>query len=851
MRVRLNERLTKAVQFPITLVAAPAGFGKSLALRDFIESARLDVLRLDLRREDRTLLAFVRALVETLSPVAPEASAAFPTVQQRAIASAIETVELVDWLHEHLRKVVCTVAIDDLHHATGDPATMTFLADLIERTRGRIRWILATRSDVGLPIATWMGYGVMDLPIDEHDLRLTLEETLAAVDNAAVEAPAEDVKALHELTDGWAVALAIAVRSRARPADVRSAATGVRELLYRFLAEQAFTGLTTEQRKFLLNTCVFSRFDVEIANAFGADDDFLAVLRQQCGFITAVSRTEYRYNDLFREFLEAELRHLGDHEWKQTLVRGGEVLESRGGDAEALRLFVAAGDSARVLRVIERSGFRLVEHGEAELASVAIQSVPEAQRSATALGISAVVEANGGDMEQSERLFLCAIEKANDLDLRLWFTYRYSLELVRHGRPCVDLLEPLVAASHVPNRLLVPILGTLATAYVAAQRPQDASRTIERAMAELDPTAPVDVQARLYQQAAYVRQFGTDRHRTKRDAERAVELALASSLYDVAARAYSILYTIACEESDDTIAILSILDKLGECARKGGSSQAKVFGLIATYAIEAERGNELALERLDRELQESAIMLESPRREALLPAQAMQLGWRGDFKGAHALLAGSIDQQVEDDRRAYRAAETACYAFAAGLQADGERALELAVDSLNSCREASPRIVRARLNLGVAELLRGRCAAAHRHISEAERIVDVRLRRLRTLVQCVRVLYRFNMEQADESAMAVALERLRSEQMGGIAKLLAAVRFPEKNAYGYALLTQAERGVLELIVQGASSKEVANQTGRSPQTVDTHIRSICRKLRCSGRREAVALAMHSGWIRSA
>ncbi|MBV8726700.1 MAG: hypothetical protein JO233_02860 [Candidatus Eremiobacteraeota bacterium] len=851
MRPRLNDRLTKAVQFPITLVAAPAGFGKTVALRDFIQDARLDVLRLDLRREDRTLLAFVRGLVETLSPVVPAALAAFPALQQRAIASGIETGEFVDWLDEHLRKVVCTIAIDDLHHATVDPATMKFLADLIERTRARIKWILATRSDVGLPIATWMGYGAMDLPVDEHDLRFTLEETLAAVENAAVESHAEDVKALHELTDGWAVALAIAIRSRARPADVRSAATGVRELLYRFLAEQAFTGLTSEQRSFLLNTCVFSAFDTEIANAFGADADFMAALRQQCGFISAPSHSDFLYHDLFREFVESELHRLGDQEWRRTLLRGGEVLEARGRDAEALRLFASAADSAAVLRVIERSGFKLVEHGEAELVSSAIQTVPEQERSATALGISAVVEANGGDIEHAERLFLCAIRAASDRDLRVWLTYRYALELVRHNRPCVDLLKPYAASSEIPKRLLVPILSTLATAYIAAEQPKEAVATIERAMAELDPMTPDDVQARLYQQAAYVRQFGPDRQRTKRDAERAVELALASSLYDVAARAYSIIYTITCEETDNTIAILSVLDKLGECARKGGSSHAKVFGLIAAYAIEAERGNEVALEHLDRELAESRVMLEGPRRESLLPALAIRAGWRGDFRGAYELLAESIDQHLEDDRRAYRAAEAAFYAFAAGMQPEGERSLAVAIDALNRCREPSPRIVRARLNLGVAELLRGRCAAAHRHISEAERGIEGKMHRLRTLAQCVRVLYRVHMEQAEESAMHVAFERLRSEQMGGVAKLLAAVRFPEKESYGYALLTQAERAVLESIVQGATSKEVASQTGRSPQTVDTHIRSICRKLRCSGRREAVALAMHSGWLRSA
>ena len=850
VRARINERLLKAVQFPITVIVAPAGFGKTLALRDFLKSARLEVVQLGLRPEDRTLLAFVRGLVETLSPLAPEALAAFPGIQQRAIASAVEPEDLVSWLEEHLRKTVCTIVVDDLHHAASEPATIAFLADLINRTKGRIRWIIATRSDAGLPIATWLGYGAMDLPIDEHDLRFTLEETLAAVEAASIDADAEEIKALHELTDGWAVALAIAVRSRQRPADIRTAARGVRELLYRFIADQAYTRLAPEQRTFLLRTCVFSTFDAETAQAYGGDADFLSNLRLQCGFIFALSETEFRYHDLFREFLETQLRRLGEAKWKGALTSGGDLLEARGDHAAALRLYTRAEDTNAILELISQHGFPLIERGDAEIVAAAIDAVPAQRRNAAALGISAVLTANGGDIEVAEQLFRSAIEAAGDRALQIQLTYRYALELVRHERQCIDLLLPYAHDNDIAPHLHVPILATLATAYIRAGCIDDAVNTMERALAKVNPTVGQDVQARLYQQAAFVYQFSADSERTRRHAERAVEFALGASLYDVAARAYSILYTVVYEESDNPIAVLQILDKLGECARKGGSTQAKIFGLIATYGIEVERGNEPAIEQLRRQLVDSRVMVEGARREALLPAEAMILGWHGEFQKAYELLVDSVDLQSEPDRRAYRSAETAFYSIAAGLQAEGERAVQSALEALNACDQPSQRTVRTRLNLGVAELLRGRSAIAHRHISEAERTVDHSFRRLKTLVHCVRVLYQVQMEQADEGALRVAFERLRSEHMGGTARLFDRVRFPEKQTNAYSLLTNAERSILNLIVLGASSKEVARQTGRSSQTVDTHVRSICRKLRCSGRREAVALAVHSGWVQS-
>ncbi len=106
LRSRLNDRLARATRYPVTLIVAPAGFGKTVALRDFIETARLDAVRYDVSREDRTLLAFVRGLSTALEPLAPSARAAFPAMQQRVMAAADPLRELADWFAEHLRRVV-------------------------------------------------------------------------------------------------------------------------------------------------------------------------------------------------------------------------------------------------------------------------------------------------------------------------------------------------------------------------------------------------------------------------------------------------------------------------------------------------------------------------------------------------------------------------------------------------------------------------------------------------------------------------------------------------------------------------------------------------------------------------
>ena len=848
LRARVNERLARAARFPVTLIVAPAGFGKSVALRDFIQTERVDAVRYDVAREDRTLMAFAHGLSAALEPVAETAAAAFPMMQQRLMGVPDPVRELGDWFGEHLKRTVCTIVIDDFHYAATDPDAVRVLVDLVERTGDRIRWIVATRSDAGLPIASWVGYGRMDLPIGEDDLRFTAEEALATADDAGASADPGEVEALRELTAGWPIALSIALRTRTHAADLRAAASGTREMVYRYLAEQVFAGLDRAQQRFLMRTSVFATFDGTIAEAFGATPEFLAELRRSVAFLSAPTSTEYRYHDLFREFLERELRRTGASEWYGAHVAAGEVLERRrGGDASALGLYAKVGAVDAIVRVIGRSGIALLERGEGETVAAALDAIPpERAANAAVIGVRAMLDANRGRFDVAERGFVAAIERASELELRIALVHRYAVELVRQDRACVELLEPYAHDAELPLALRVPILGTLATAYVRAARVDDALVTMRSALDLLEPLGD-DVRARIYQQAAFVYQFAPTHERAHTYGTLAAELATAHGLYEVAARAYSVLYTVVDDEDDDPIGTLSILDKLEECARKGASRQARVFGLIASYMIEVERGDDAAIERIERELDERLVPAFA-RAQGLLSARAIRYAWEADFRRAYEQIAGTAGAQTSDERRALRGAETALYAFAAGLQTEGDEALHDATAALHRCTRPSLRIVRAHLVIAIAELVRGRSSAAHRALAEAERMTTPAMRRLRALAHAVHVMERVQLAQAEPATLAAALERLRAEHFGGMARLLAALPVSRGDEPGYAQLTPSEREILQLLAKGASTKDVAARTGRSPQTVDTHIRSICRKLNCSGRREAIAIATGAGWV---
>lgn len=847
MRARVNQRLERSTAFPVTLIVAPAGFGKSVALRDFIVNSGIDAVRYDVRREDATLLAFVRRLSEALEGVAPSALASFSSMQERVLASGEPVRQIADWFVEHLKETRCTIVIDDLHFAAADPASIALVADLIERTSERIKWIIAARSDVGLPVATWVAYGRMDIPIGEDDLKFTTDETLAAAAQAQTNVDVQEIEALRQLTEGWPVALSIALRTRTHAADLRSAAFSTREMIYRYLAEQIFAALSLPQRAFAMASCVFPTFDSAIAQALGATPAFLEDLRGRTTFLNEIAPGEYRYHDLFRDFLEMELRRSGEAEWKRTLREAAQVLEQRSQFVDALLLYARAKAPEPIAGILHAHGFSLLAQGSGDAIAAAIEALTSdiRQNDPVVLGLSAMLESARGHFELAEPHFKSAIETAADPSLRYLLVLRYAIELVRQGRDCVALVEPYCGDDAVPLELRIPLMGTLATSYVAAQRTQDAVLTIERALAGLKARIDDEARARLYLQAAYVFQF-SDPARTERFVQQAIEIALAHNLFSLAARAYSGLYMLRYE-ADDTKGSLAALQHLDECARKAAENQARIFGLMASYEIAAERADDQALEALNQALLEMGPTFTPARAEALLPAQALQATWNSDFRRAYDLVQDSAAVQPSTDRRALCWSEVAFYAFAAGLHDAGNRAIAHAARELSQIPRRGLRVARSLLFLALAELVRGHDSAAHRYITDSEE-AGKELPRVRAFAHAVRAFHRIHLGQADYAALEPELAQLRRVEFGGIARLLAALPAPQSRGEGYGQLTPAEREILQLVAAGASTKDIAARTGRSPHTVDTHIRAICRKLNCSGRREAVALAVGAGWV---
>ncbi len=123
------------------------------------------------------------------------------------------------------------------------------------------------------------------------------------------------------------------------------------------------------------------------------------------------------------------------------------------------------------------------------------------------------------------------------------------------------------------------------------------------------------------------------------NAERAVEFALAASLYDVAARAYSILYTVLTSTAMIRLQFLQFSTSSARAHEKAAARRAKIFGLIATYGIEVERGNDTAIAHLHQQLIDSRVTVEGARRKRFCRLKRCFSAGPVEFNKAYELLA--------------------------------------------------------------------------------------------------------------------------------------------------------------------------------------------------------------------
>jgi LuxR family transcriptional regulator, maltose regulon positive regulatory protein len=385
-RPRLAQRLGRGARSRLTLVSAPAGFGKTTLLAQWLAQApegSPGVAWVSLDERDNDPATFWTYVVTALQDATDGAgTGALGLLRSSSPPTEAVLVSLVNDLHAVPREVV--LVLDD-YHLVESRDIHDGMAFLLEHVPAQVHLLLATRADPPLPLARLRARGEL-VEVRSTDLRFTREEAaeyLAGPMGLALSSA--DVTILAERTEGWAAALQLAglsLQDRADPSAVVARFAGDDRFVVDYLAEEVLGRLPTDVRDFLLQTSVLDRLTGPLCDAVtgqaGGSARLVALERSNLFLVPLDDRRQwYRYHHLFADVLRAHLLEQQPGQVSELHRRASVWLQDNGDPAAAIRHALSGGDYDRAADLIELTmQVMRRERREAELARW-VREVPD------------------------------------------------------------------------------------------------------------------------------------------------------------------------------------------------------------------------------------------------------------------------------------------------------------------------------------------------------------------------------------------------------------------------------------------------------------------------------------------
>jgi DNA-binding CsgD family transcriptional regulator/tetratricopeptide (TPR) repeat protein len=858
VRRRVIDRIASAAMQRVVLIVAPAGYGKSVALRHYLDTLPDPHVRYDVLAEHSGLLSFLRGFADAVAEIAPDARTTLAGAHEKNAGSPSPGIDLAMWMHSHLRSYRGIIAIDDLQVAQGDREVTRFVTSLIERTKGRVQWIIASRATSGLPIGTWLAYGESDLAIDEHDLKFSVDEAKEAARAFRLGVRDEELIELLELTDGWATAMTFALRSSTRSVDLRNIASMTREMIYRYLAEQVYQTLDDRERDFIETAALLPEIDLNIMVAAGFDRaiGLIEDLRARVAFIHEYEPGRYRLHDLFRDFVRYQVELRGSGAQRERLTTLGQILEQAGDIIQALRLYVDSNAADDALRLLSAHGVRLFEAGFADdLENLTAAALGHAfERNPVVIGLRGLLDLARGRYDDGDRKIARSVRSVDAPELRGQLTLRLAVLRTNRGIDPMDLLLPLITGEGIPEPIRVESEALLARCYarsgdLAKAREHVASAERRAAMIE-NEQGLARIMMRLGLACDTLGEVASARERLSQ----AAELASRSALWSIAARSFIALANIALFAENDSAQSLWFAQQAAAAATRAGDYVDLQNALAAMLSLETRRGNGDRAAQIEKQLAEVGSRDALAQSAFLASSQAHRHAWSGRYADAHRLFGSILERQhhLPDN-----ALTRASYALALALDGRAKESGRVVTQTLQLIDDEAPPGEYAGaviLDFAVAMLLLAEVVSG-RHTSVA-RLLKRNPRSRHESGVCMRKAVE-ELARAAKSPSYVPddlptlIEGIRHFGFGGYARYVERVAKhleEEGEPPATVALTPAELRVLRDLAAGLTPKQIAAEMGRSVFTVQTHIQNVIDKFGCHGRAEAIAAARRSGLL---
>ena len=389
LRSRLLQRVNEGVQGKLTLICAPAGFGKTTLLSTWSEeygvlsenASSVSWLSLDSGDNDpiRFWSCFIVALERLHPGLGTDALALLHTPQPSPIELALTV--LINAFLAYPKQIV--LVLDD-YQAITNVAIHAALAFLLEHLPPQLHLILACRTEPPLPLARMRSQGQLsEIRID--DLRFTVEETMAFFHSImGLSLPEEALVTLEQRTEGWIAGLHLAALSLKGRTDISSfihAFAGSHRYILDYLSDEVMRRQSDIVQTFLLQTSILDRLSGPLCDSVTGQQTSQAILEQleQANlFIVPLddNRGWYRYHHLLTDVLRHHLQQTHPEQIGELHRRAAHWYEQAGFISDAVRHALAAKDYDYAAPLMEQAALGMLLQGERGTLKLWIEMLP-------------------------------------------------------------------------------------------------------------------------------------------------------------------------------------------------------------------------------------------------------------------------------------------------------------------------------------------------------------------------------------------------------------------------------------------------------------------------------------------
>jgi LuxR family maltose regulon positive regulatory protein len=855
-RARLVARLGEGVQHPLTLVSAPAGFGKTtLAAEVALEAADLKWAWLSLDDDDNDpaqFFAYLIAALQTVEAGIGDAALDLLRSPQPPPLKAILAALINEW--EERVTQPCVVVLDD-YHAITTPAIHEALAYLLAHIPPTLRLLITSRADPPLSLAQLRARAQL-VEMRAEELRFTRDEAAAFLRQVMNLTLSDlDVGVLDERTEGWAAGLqfaALALQSQPpeRVADTLAHFRGSHRYVMDYLMEQVLLQQPESRRTFMVESSILDRLCASLCDAVTKRDDsqaMLAELERLNLFLLPLDeqREWYRFHPLLGDVLRAQLdparaallhrraaAWAAAHESPGEAIRHALLAHDWTHAVEWIKSYVPrtilGGEFVRLRRWIDQLPDAILEAdsdllayqgwlawlaGDVQVAGL-YAGKAQAALSADAAGanrgrllalqaeLSLTCEENALALEQSQAA-LALIGEADP-----FFGEAAQLALASAQQAVGDIPAALQTWSRIvartgrcPSLLAVAALAGLILELNWQGKRHEALDLCQRALGEYvdshGHTLPVG--GMLYAALAALEYESNELEAAQEHVTRGLELCEQLELTGAVVACHFSQAQVLYARGEQAAALAA----LRTARRMAGDAQFVGYALsLAAFqaSIELERGNVEAAAR-----------------------------WA---EQAHLPLGGTPDPARESEYLTY-----------ARLMLAQSRAREAGdllsrLEAAARARGRAGRLIRIHLLQARAALALGSRSQANKALAEAVRLAAPQAYRRAFL---------------DEPALVPLLSEVRSVAPRFVDEVLAAARRePQPAASALAALEEAlnerEMEILRLIADGLTNAEIAGRLSLARSTVKWHINNLYAKLDARTRTQALARAREAGLL---